>query len=404
MSDPAASSALAALRALDDEEMAGLLGDAVALVGGDLEQVERRSVHERAGRSLSRVYDAVLRVGDALEQAILVAHADARGYPEGSLVLERDRVGVAVWRHPHDPYLPGLASAMSPERVRELLDRLGVPDGAIRLRSRAYRPSRRGVVEVLVDTDVAVGRVLYLKVLDARRVERIAEVHRALAGALPVPRVVGTSPRQGILAMEALPGRTLRGAVVEQAPLPSAGEIVAISDTLAASGLETRADPRRFADPRRHVPLLTSLVPERALEIELMADEAALVDGVPEPVHGDLHDGQILVDDHGRVSGLLDVDGVGVGLLAHDAGALVAHVAAIALARPRVRDHALAYAGELADAYRSRVGADALHRAVSGAWIGMATGPHRAQVTDWRDRTHERLDRAAAALCGALAG
>jgi hypothetical protein len=398
------AASLTTLRSLDNAGAFALLDDATRLAGASLEQLRPRSVHERAGRSVSRVYDATLRIGEDAQQTILVMHADARGYPAGALVLERSGVEVAVWRHPHDPYLPGLASATDPERVRDLLDELAVPPGAVRVRSRTYRPARRAVVEVHLDTDDASGRILYLKLVSGRRVEAIAEVHRDLAALLPVPRLVGTSPRQGILAMEALPGRTLRAVLVEGGALPSEEAILGISELLASSGVATRQDPRRFADPRRHVAALSALIPERVGEIARLADEAARVDGPATVVHGDLHDGQLLVDEDGRISGLLDVDGVGHGLLAHDAGALVAHVTAAGSGRPGAAARATAYADRLAAAYEERVGAQSLRRAVAGSWIGMATGPYRSQVSDWRARTSERLDRAVEALDGLFTG
>lgn len=360
-----------------------------------------RSVHERGGRSVSTVHEAVLEVDGVQREVLLVAHVDRRGFPEGSFVLSRDgELDVAVWRFPHDPYLPGLPSAISPERVRELLDQLGAPPGAVTLFTRAYRPSRRAVVEVRIDGPAAAGRVLYLKVLSGSRVTELAQLHRALAEAVPVPPVIGVADAQGILALGALPGRTLRAALVEGWPVPDPEALVALSGRLAATELESSRDPRGFADPVRHVAGLAALLPQRARELEQLAEAAAAVDGPAVPVHGDLHDGQLLLDDDGTITGLLDVDGAGIGSLAHDVGNLVAHVAVIGEIWPEVAARAEAYADELAAAYTPLVGDDALARATAGAWIGLATGPYRAQDADWQDRTHARLDRAARALAG----
>jgi hypothetical protein len=64
------------------------------------------------------------------------------------------------------------------------------------------------------------GRILYLKVLTGDRAEELAGVHRQLTPGVPVPRVIGVAPAQGILAIEALAGLTLRAAVTSGAPLP----------------------------------------------------------------------------------------------------------------------------------------------------------------------------------------
>jgi hypothetical protein len=400
--DPVAASRdpLAAARRLEGPGGREVLAEASRQAGAELERAELRSIHHRAGRSVSRVYDTTLRAGDTTQEALLVAHVDARALPDGTLVLESDGDRVAVWRFPFDPFLPGLASAIDTRRVRELLDQLEAPAGEVELFTRAYRPSRRAVVEVTIHLPDLSGRILYLKVLTGDRAAELAGVHRCLLPHVPVPRVVGVAPHQGILAIEALAGRTLRAALVDGEALPEPGAVVELSERLAASGLASRRDPGAFADPVRHVPGLRALAPELADEVARVADAAADVDGDRVPVHGDLHDGQLLLTD-GAITGLLDVDGAGSGLIAQDAGSLVAHVEAIGLVWPTAADRASAYAAALADAYRPRVGATALARATAGAWIALATGPYRAQEADWPDATRYRIRRAAEVLADA---
>jgi hypothetical protein len=377
-----------------------LLRIATDHAGATLVGTRLRSVHHRAGRSVSHVHEATLRVGDVERDVLLVAHLDRRPLPPGAFALVADGIPVAVWRFPNDPYLPGLPSAIAPERVRELLDALDGPSGAVSLHTRAYRPSRRAVVEVTVHGEDAVGRVLYLKVLAGDRASELADLHRQLAAHVPVPAVIGVSSTQGIVAMQALAGRTLRTAIVEGAALPDPGELVELSERIAASGLVSRRDPRAFADPSRHVAGLSRLVPDRAAVVEEVAAAAAAVSATdePVPVHGDLHDGQLLLDPTGGVSGLLDVDGAGTGSMAQDAGNLVAHIAAIGEVWPSLADRAGTYADAVAHAYRPVVGTEALARATAGAWLGLATGPHRAQDDGWQEATRRRIDRAAREL------
>jgi aminoglycoside phosphotransferase len=386
-------------RYLDGDAGIELLAVAAEHAGAELRSAHLRSVHHRPGRSVSNVYAAVLGMGDGDREVLLVAHADRRPLPSGTFELERDGNRVAVWRFPHDPFLPGLASAVDPVRVRELLDELGAPPGEVSLHTRAYRPSRRAVVEVTIRTDDVVGRVLYLKVLAGDRAAELAEVHAALADRLPVPRVVGVSPEQGILALEALEGRTLRAALVEGGSLPDPASILALSRRFADRGLSTRRDPRAFADPTRHVALLRDLAPDLDAEIDRVATAAAALEGPLVGVHGDLHDGQLLLQGD-QVTGVLDVDGAGLGLLAQDAGNLIAHVQVVGALWSDVTDRCEDYARGLRDAYVIEVGDRALATGIAGAWLGLATGPHRAQEPGWPASTRHRIQRAIQSLDG----
>ena len=80
--------------------------------------------------------------------------------------------------------------------------------------------------------------------------------------------------------------------------------------------------------------------------------------------------------------------------MAQDAGNLVAHLAAVGEVWPACVERAEAYAQAVADAYRPVVGAGPLARATAAAWLGLATGPHRAQEEGWSEATRRRVDRA----------
>jgi hypothetical protein len=375
-----------------------LLATAARAAGAQLRAARLRSVHHRPGRSRSVLFDATLAVGDTEREVVLVTHTDVRGLPDDALVLADGDLQVAVWRFPNDPYLPGLPSALSPDRVRELLDRLGGPPGSVGLRTRAYRPTRRAVVEVEVHGEVA-GRILYLKVLPERRARSVARRHRTLLDAgLPVPGLIGLAGSQGIVALEALGGPTLAQALNLDAPLPDPEVFLDLAERFAASGVDGSRDPRAFADPIRHVPLLAGLLPDRAEEVASLAREAAAVTGPLVGVHGDLHAGQLLLGPDGAITGVLDVDGAGQGHLAHDAGNLLAHLEAFGDLHPVIRDRAHALAARLHDAYAEVVDPVMLDRAAAASWIGLATGAHRAQEPGWRDELMRRLGRAAELL------
>ncbi|MEX2504350.1 MAG: phosphotransferase [Egicoccus sp.] len=397
-----AADPLAAARHLDGPGADVLLREAVRQAGATLREATLRSVHHRAGRSVSHVYAATLETDGQAHEVLLVAHVDAKPLPDGALVLEQGADRIAVWRFPNDPFLPGLPSAVHYGRVRELLDGLGGPPGTVGLRTRAYRPTRRAVVEVTVtdtsssDAAVSSGRVLYLKVLAGRRAEELAGMHRELIATVPVPKVIGVAASQGIVALEALGGATLREAVLSGAPLPEPGALVELSRRFAASGLTSRRDPVAFADPTRHLDFLAGVVPAAAADLRRIAAEVAASDAPLVPVHGDLHDGQLLLTD-GAVTGVLDVDGSGPGHLASDAGNLVAHLEVIGHVWPQIAERAGAYAAAVAEAYRPTVGDRPLALGTAAAWIALATGPHRAQDAAWRMETEARVGKAIAA-------
>lgn len=382
---------------LTGPDAAEILGAALGAADLTLDGWRLDQVHHRVGRSLSALYAARVVTSDgAAHDLALVAHVDRKPVPPGPVEVTVADVPVWVWRFPNDPFLPGLPSATSVARVRELLDRLGVAPGDVSLEVRAYRPSRRAVIEVSVRAPGAEGRVLYLKVLAGDRAARLATVHRELeAAGVPVPGVVGVAPEQGLLAIRALGGATLRSALAGQQPVPPPAALVAISERLAAAPLTTGADPARFADPTRHVTVLSELCPDRADALERIADVARAVGGPRVPVHGDLHDAQLLIDG-AEVVGVLDVDGAGEGWLAQDAGSLVAHLEAVGEVWPQVDTQARAYAADVADAYTRLLDPRELARGAAAAWLGLATGPYRVQDAGWERFTRARIDRAAA--------
>ncbi len=385
---------------LRDSEERAVLTAAARAAGAQLVETRLRSIHHRPGRSRSVLHDAVLEVEERRHRVVLVTHLDVRGYPEGALVLTDGPREAAVWRFPHDPYLPGLASAVAAHRVRELLDTLGGPPGDVTLKTRAYRPTRRAVVEVQLHGPSS-GRVLYMKVLSPARAGSVARRHRQLTrAALPVPTLLGVAPEQGIVALEALAGPTLGAALRAGAPVPDPAALVELSTRIAASGVDGRRDPRAFADPVRHVPLLAELLPDRAEEIAALAAAAAAIDAPLVGVHGDLHAGQLLLGTDGAVTGMLDIDGAGQGYLAHDAGNLVAHIEVLGSIDAASAPRAAAYAARVRDAYAEVVDPDDLARATAASWLGLATSAHRAQGDDWPLQVAARIDRAAALIDG----
>lgn len=233
-----------------------------------------------------------------------------------------------VWRHPADPHLPALAPVAFSDAAAVLLGRLGlVATTAPRMVS--YRPGRRSVLSI--DTDRG---PRWLKVVRPSRVGRIVGTHRDLAAAgIPLPTLCGWSG-EGLLVFDDAEG--VPAAHANWRP----GDLLAAVDDLrerlarapASEAVATRMT-RRLAwyDER-----LTTMMPAaEAAEVGRLVAHARAewaAGDAPVTVHGDLHFGQLFLDDDGTgVRAVIDVDTAGRGVPAEDTGAFLAHAVASAV-------------------------------------------------------------------------
>lgn len=385
--------ALPAIAQLMGPEAQELLAAALAPSGEQVVAFRQSQIAYRPGRSLLVRYATTVRKPDGRQVVeTLVAVTDTQGLPDGVLALEAAGLRVGVWRFPFDPELPGLLPATSGARVRQLLDRLGGPAGAVRLRTRAYRPTRRAVVEATIDQSGAAQSVLYLKVLPRHRAVRVHETHRALRDALPVPRSVGLAEEQGIVALTALPGVTLREALESGTAVPEPETLVELQIRLGRVPLTTTAKPAAMIDPRRHVELLSAVLPAERQRIEVLGARCAPVArSLPvTTVHGDFYEAQVLVQD-GELVGLLDLDGAGPGHLEDDCATMIGHLQTLALIRPEASGRISSYSEGLFDVAAGIVGAEVLAPLVAAVCLGLATGPFRILEADWEAETLRRL-------------
>lgn len=306
--------------------------------------------------------------------------------PSGALVVESDDFSVGVWRVPHDPKLPGFPAAVDRARVSQLLWELGAPEKAVTARLRAYRPGRRAVIEAR-----GVEHSIYLKVLRTERVEQLHRNHLHLGPHLPVPESLGFSNQMGIVALQTLPGVTLRTALEDpRKRLPRAADLIGCLSSLPApTGKHLLA-----ASVIERVPeiaaLLRSLLPERADRV------ACLVDSIGEetvtelvPVHGDFYEAQAMVD-RGAVVGLLDLDTYGWGRPADDLATMIGHLAvwqSLSSQPERVRNYGQALL-RIADRLLDPID---LRRRISAVVLSLAPGPFRVLLPDWPIETERRI-------------
>ncbi|HEX9642948.1 MAG TPA: aminoglycoside phosphotransferase family protein [Acidimicrobiia bacterium] len=389
--------ALPAVEDLLDGVVPASLQVALAAQGIRVLRAEAVQVTWWPGESITVRYDADLT--GSLEGSRQVVAVSGR-IPDGATIVETDVARVGVWVVPHDPALPGLAAATDEPTLRRLLDDLGVPSNDQPVpRLRAYRPGRRAVVEVSGGASS-----VFLKLVPPGEVRALHQTHGALAEDLPVPRSLGYDEGLGLLAMQALPGVTLRRALeIPTEPLPAPGLIDRLLDSLPAAAATS---PTRSAADRleRITRLLRRLVPEEEGSLEELANAIGPeLDARSVPVHGDLYEGQILVMS-GTVSGLLDVETFGMGRAGEDQAAMIGHLSLwqqISAQPERTRR----LGNRFLAAWDRRLDPVDLRRRAAAVILSLATGPFRVQRPAWPEETKRRIRLAESWMASArLAG
>lgn len=398
-----------------------LIAAAAAELGATAGDSRISQVGHEPGRSCTVTYTTPLTWPDGtVTDETLVATTGIDGPPDGAAVLEAD-VGlgapleVGLWRYPFDPALPGLVHVVVPELAEQFAGGLIGTDVVPTVVS--YRPGRRAVVRL----DGSAGSV-WVKVLRPARSARLATIHRTLhAAGLAVPGVAHHDDGTGLLVLDHLEGETMRtrftaapadtGLARDDRTRPApAVELADLLVTLGSVDLgDVPARRRPLADVGAHVDSLVVTLPDasarvRRLHERLQVDRRGAPDaiGADVTVHGDLHDGQLVVDAAGTVVGLLDLDDVGRGDRADDLGNLIGHLVTLAdtvdaSPRRRIVDW-LAGIGELSDA----LGLDPYEVARRGAaaTLSLATGPFRSCEPRWQQATVRRIALAEELLLG----
>ncbi|RIK45048.1 MAG: aminoglycoside phosphotransferase [Chloroflexi bacterium] len=342
-------------------------------------------VHWRPGSAITVQYRTRVRRPDGTTfQPTLVAHSGG-DLPAGATIVRNGNLAVAAWPAYADPCLPGLAHVLDTTRASALVRCLGAPDGALRSRILAYRPGRRAVVELQGET-----YRLYAKLVPPDRIGALQARHRIIAASLPAPRSHGWSQEHGLVLLEALPGDTLRSAFDNHAALPPVAAIVQLLEHIPDLGDGQRAPSPLEAAPR-HARLLRRILPEHAARIRSIVERLAepARDELLAPVHGDLYEAQIMVAD-GEISGLLDIDTVGLGQRVDDLATFLAHLVIwepFAQRPRRVR----AYARELLATADTGADPASVRRRVAAVVLGLATNSFRVQERNWPEETLRRV-------------
>jgi Phosphotransferase enzyme family len=378
-----------ALRVLAGSHAGRALAAAVAAAGGRLVSWRPCQVDHRLGR-VTVGYQARVRWGRSRAPRTETLGATTGGsLPDGVTVVADGALRVGVWRVPFDPDLPGLPAAMDPAAMSGLLARFGLGGGAVRLRLRSYRPRRRAVVEATARS----GR-LFVKVIRPDRAQGLHERHRLIvASGVPAAQSLGWTD-DGLLVLQALPGRTLREALHgSSGPWPEIGDLTSLVDRLPrelAVGRPRRGWADRAGDYAARV---TATTPELGPRASAVAGAIA-TEAVPSPVvatHGDLYERQLLVNG-ARVTGLLDVDTAGPGDRLDDLACLIGHLSVLAQVWPQKAATIGELGGRYLSALERQVDPRQLRLRIAAVVLSLATGPHRVQEPGWPRRTAQRME------------
>ncbi len=381
-----------------------LLRAAVSHAGGRLDSWRLEHVDANPGRSTTATYLASVTWPYGSRSELLGVSARSSGPAtsdsNAEIFADGDRE-VAVWLYPDDPDLPGLARAAYPDRMAEVITRLGlvgrpVSPGQVSLHMIGYRPRRRAVLRV----DVTDPRTtFFVKVLRAETFEQIRTRHRILTDAgLPAPVIVGTTADH-LLILAELPGTPLARAIFDPDPPCTAEDFIGLLDAMPA---EVAALERRpaWSDAVEHfAQMVSAAMPSQAGRLGWMTSIIGQgLTGIPagdEPTHGDFHEGQLHVCG-GRVCGVLDVDTIGPGRRVDDLACLVAHLSTVQRMDRVQASRVHRLIREWVPVFDQRVDPTGLRLRAAAVIISLATGPYRGQEPHWEHETVTILDAAEA--------
>ncbi|WP_404320511.1 phosphotransferase [Arthrobacter luteolus] len=309
-----------------------------------------------------------------------------------------------LWLHPRDPLLPDLAWALSPEDLARDVFAPGTSPAGVGVRVTGYRPLRRAVVHAASALDG-----VYLKVVLPGQAEELRHRHRLLAAsAVPAAALRPGPAHRSAVVLEQLTGTPLLRGLAAGSHGLSAGDLTGLLDELPAAALDLRRRPAWAERSRAYGQAAAALLPGQRMRVQALAAGveslvAELDPGPVVPVHGDFYEGNLLAA-AGRITGVLDVDGLGPGHRVDDLACFIGHLAVLARLSP---DSALP--GELAafqagfESAAAAAGSSpaALNARAAGVALSLVPGA-RAGRLDRESNALARLEAAEHLLAQAL--
>ena len=321
--------------------MRGPLQDMLATRGLRLDEWKHLRSHHRPGGAVSALYRVSCRprtgaAGGPLTLHVGVTTADAASAASAAAVSTARMAGLPLqlWLHPHDPVLVSLPWALDAGAVSRDVFGTGTP---AQLSLAAYRPLRRAVVRAALPD-----RTAYLKLLPPALLPGLRRRHELLAASdVPAPVLLPTAAAaaRDAVVLSALPGVPLFRLLAEDGTAAVPAEtLLQLLDALPREAMDL---PRRPAWAERagiYARAAAAALPSETHSIrELAAGIGEVLAAAPAgplvPVHGDFHEGNLLVTGT-RITGLLDVDGLGPGRRVDDLACLLGHLSVLAAAHP----------------------------------------------------------------------
>ncbi|MCQ1985470.1 phosphotransferase [Arthrobacter sp. zg-Y844] len=401
---PRLGRAAEAVAVLAGPAMRGPLQDLLRSRGLRLQRWEHLRSHHRPGGAVSALYRVQCRrtgPGSAADAALTLhlgattgdVAADAASAGPDVAPARIAGLDLRLWFHPHDPVLRSLPWATDADAVARDVFGAGGPAS---LSLVAYRPLRRAVIRARHLDDAA-----YLKLLPREQLPALRRRHRLLEDSgVPAPRLLpGASaavPEAVILS--ALPGTSLFRLLVEDDAAPLRPEVLLdLLEALPSGALDLplrRSWAERAED---YAAAAAAALPrERDSIFELAGGIREVVESAPAgplvPVHGDFHEGNLLLSG-GRVTGLLDIDGLGPGRRVDDLACLLGHLAVLAAANPSRPQLGQALA-DFRRVFEDTADPSALNARAAGVVLTLVSG---APAANGRSRTQNAGIRLAAA-------
>lgn len=379
------------------DNAAGVLTRLVAETGRELIDFQQKDL-EPVNDGVIIGYACSVRGRDDAVERVTVYVNTAPSAPVDEHTVELvDATGrrLTAWAYPQDPSLPSLPAVSYPEAAGVVLARFGIEAEGARLRMEAYRPGKRAVLRV--DTGE---RQWFAKVVQPSLAATIHDLHeRFRAAGVPVPKSLGFS-EAGLVLLDRLPGVTAIEAFDRIDRARFAAGLDALVAHIARVPVAVGARESLARRVEWYAARMEETAPVFARETARLVQQVrAQYDATPLPqpvtIHGDLHLGQIFVDegDPSRITGILDIDTAGKGDPGDDAAALYGHVVVSALESLHASPSGAALAA-FADELEAGWGGDPRVRAIAAthlighALAASARGDAGATVA------HQLLERA----------
>lgn len=376
----------AAAPLLTGPEAGDILATALATMQVELESWSVDSVNARPGAETSVGYDVVAGGERIYLVASTVDLTDEQRAAAKAVRLASDDGQVHVWRHPADPFLPGLADACVPETLEP---RLGAATGrTISIESldmMVMRPMRRAVLRVRTAAGDGL-RTWYVKVVRPERAEAMLARHR-MCDLAPLALDAG----DGIVVVQEADGTPMTRALHR----PDGTDPARIDPAMLLAAMDRLPDEATSLDRRPPVPDRVAQYAAMAVDeglprdrVEALAQriEAALSAAPDHPVvatHGDLHAANIYLDDAAsptRVEAVIDLDTLGPGRRIDDCACMVAHMLVLPQLDAEGYRGVPAVAAQVLEAFGERFGMPELRARVAANILSLVAGAEDGDV------------------------